>query len=107
MLLPIDRFFGITLDIINKPHLNMIKVFIMLAVNVTGDFLGIFIFHSLYSVAVASIFTFFSGAIFGYWALKKHLEFKMGDIFKLGYLELTELITNLYQKIRKKQLGAN
>ena len=107
MLLPIDRFFGITLDIINKPHLNMIKVFIMLAVNVTGDFLGIFIFHSLYSVAVASIFTFFSGAIFGYWALKKHLEFKMGDIFKLGYLELTELITNLYQKIRKKQLGSN
>lgn len=107
MLLPIDRFFGITLDIINKPHLNMIKVFIMLTVNVTGDFLGIFIFHSLYGVAIASIFTFFSGAIFGYWTLKKHLEFKMGDIFKLGYIELTELMSNLYQKIRKKQLRSN
>ena len=107
MLLPIDRFFGITLDIINKPHLNMIKVFIMLTVNVAGDFAGIFIFHSLYGVAIASIFTFFSGAIFGYWALKKHLQFKMGDIFKLGYIELMELIGMLYQKIRKKELERN
>ncbi|WP_183559199.1 oligosaccharide flippase family protein [Mucilaginibacter sp. SP1R1] len=107
MLLPIDRFFGITLDIINKPHLNMIKVFIMLTVNVTGDFLGIFIFHSLYGVAIASIFTFFSGAIFGYWALKKNLQFSIGDIFKLGYLELKELLGILYQKLRKKELGQN
>jgi O-antigen/teichoic acid export membrane protein len=107
MLLPIDRFFGITLDIINKPHLNMIKVFIMLAVNVAGDFLGVFVFHSLYGVAIASIFTFFSGAIFGYWALKKYLQFSITDIFKLGYMELTELMGSLYQKLRKKELGQN
>jgi len=104
MLLPIDRFFGITLDIIGKPQLNMIKVFIMLTVNVAGDFAGIFIFHNLYGVAIASIFTFFSGALFGYWALKKHLEFKIGDIFKLGYIELMELLGILYQKLRKKEL---
>lgn len=104
MLLPIDRFFGITLDIIGKPQLNMIKVFIMLTVNVIGDFAGIFIFHNLYGVAIASIFTFFSGAIFGYWALKKHLEFKIGDIFKLGYIELMGLLGLLYQKLRKKEL---
>jgi len=101
MLLPIDRFFGITLDIINKPHLNMVKVFLMLAVNVTFDFLGIIIFHNLYGVAIASIFTFFAGAIFGYWALKKHLRFSIADIFKLGYLEFVELIINIYQKFRK------
>lgn len=102
MLLPIDRFFGITLDIIGKPQLNMIKVFIMLAVNVSADFAGILIFHNLYGVAIASIFTFFSGAIFGYWALKKHLAFSVKDIFYLGYLELMELIGILYNKIRKK-----
>jgi O-antigen/teichoic acid export membrane protein len=105
MLLPIDRFFGITLDIIGKPHLNMIKVFIMLAVNVSADFAGIFIFHNLYGVAIASIFTFFSGAIFGYWALKKHLEFSIKDIFYLGYLELIELLDVFYNKIRKKETG--
>jgi O-antigen/teichoic acid export membrane protein len=107
MLLPIDRFFGITLDIIGKPKLNMIKVFIMLAVNVTADFAGIFIFHSLYGVAIASIFTFFAGAIFGYWALKKHLEFSIKDIFYLGYLELIELIGILYNKIRKREPEQN
>jgi len=103
MLLPIDRFFGITLDIINKPHLNMIKVFLMLTVNVTFDFLGILIFHNLYGVAIASIFTFFTGAIFGYWALKKHLQFSIADIFKLGYLELIELLGSIFQKFRKPE----
>lgn len=103
MLLPIDRFFGITLDIIGKPHLNMIKVFIMLAVNVSADFAGIFVFHNLYGVAIASIFTFFSGAIFGYLTLKKYLEFSIKDIFYLGYLELIELIGMLYNKLRKKE----
>ncbi|WP_121810356.1 lipopolysaccharide biosynthesis protein [Mucilaginibacter kameinonensis] len=104
MLLPIDRFFGITLDIINKPHLNMIKVFLMLTVNVIGDFTGILVFHSLYAVAIASIFTFFTGAIFGYWALKKNLQFKISDIFVLGYIELKELIGVVIGKIKGKQL---
>ncbi|NVM63202.1 O-antigen/teichoic acid export membrane protein [Mucilaginibacter sp. SG538B] len=104
MLLPIDRFFGITLDIINKPHLNMIKVFLMLTVNIIGDFTGILIFHNLYAVAVASIFTFATGAIFGYWALKKHLQFKISDIFVLGYIELKELIGVVMGKIKGKRL---
>jgi Na+-driven multidrug efflux pump len=68
-----DRFFGITLDILNKPHLNMMKVFLMLTVNVIADFAGIAIFHSLYGVAIASLFTYYSGLIFGYIQLKKHL----------------------------------
>lgn len=82
----------------------MIKVFLMLTVNVIGDFAGIFIFHSLYAVAVASIFTFFTGAVFGYWALKKNLQFKISDIFVLGYIELKELIGVVISKIKGKQL---
>ncbi|MFD0793903.1 lipopolysaccharide biosynthesis protein [Mucilaginibacter litoreus] len=98
MLMPIDRFFGITLDIINKPQLNMMKVIIMLIVNVVGDFVGILIFKSLYAVAIVSLFTFFSGAIFGYWALKKHLKFTIRDIFKLGYSELKRVVGDLLKK---------
>jgi O-antigen/teichoic acid export membrane protein len=98
MLMPIDRFFGITLDIINKPHLNMIKVFLMLTVNVIGDFAGIMIFHNLYGVAIASILTFISGALFGYWQLKKHLKFTIRDIFTLGYHELKSVVNNLVHK---------
>jgi O-antigen/teichoic acid export membrane protein len=47
LLMPVDRFFGITLDMLNKPHINMTKVIIMLVINVAGDFAGIFIFHNL------------------------------------------------------------
>ncbi|PAW94558.1 hypothetical protein CKK33_14080 [Mucilaginibacter sp. MD40] len=98
MLMPIDRFFGITLDIINKPHLNMLKVIIMLVVNVAGDFIGIWLFHSLYAVAIASLFTFFSGVIFGYIALKKHLKFTIRDIFSLGWQEIKTVVNNLLEK---------
>jgi O-antigen/teichoic acid export membrane protein len=98
MLMPIDRFFGITLDIINKPHLNMLKVLVMLIVNVTGDIVGIVIFHSLYAVAIASLFTFCAGVIFGYWALKKYLNFTIRDIFSLGYQELKNIVHHLLEK---------
>ncbi|RYU92054.1 lipopolysaccharide biosynthesis protein [Mucilaginibacter terrigena] len=98
MLMPIDRFFGITLDIINKPHLNMLKVLLMLVVNVAGDFIGIFIFHSLYAVAIASLFTFFAGALFGYYTLKKHLKFTIRDIFSIGYHELKGIVSHLLEK---------
>lgn len=87
ILLPVDRFFGVTLDILNKPHINMIKVILMLIVNISGDFLGIYLTHSLYGVALSSIFTFLSGIIYGYWVLKKNLDLKLKDIFKLGYSE--------------------
>ncbi|MBL4676117.1 MAG: oligosaccharide flippase family protein [Mucilaginibacter sp.] len=98
MLMPIDRFFGITLDIINKPQLNMIKVIIMLVVNVAGDFIGIWIFHSLYAVAIASLFTFFAGTLFGYWALKRHLKFTISDIFSLGIQGIKDVISHLMEK---------
>lgn len=103
MLLPIDRFFGITLDIIGKPHLNMIKVILMLVVNVVGDFVGIALLHNLYGVAIASLFTFLTGAIFGYWQLKKHLHFTIRDIFSLGYQQLKDVVTHLLQKKAKPE----
>ncbi|WP_374948249.1 lipopolysaccharide biosynthesis protein [Mucilaginibacter sp.] len=104
MLLPIDRFFGITLDIIGKPHLNMIKVLLMLFVNVTGDFIGIALLHNLYGVAIASLFTFLTGALFGYWQLKKHLHFTIRDIFTLGYQQLKDVAMNLLRKNAKQEI---
>ena len=102
-LVPVDRFFGVTLDMIGKPHLNMIKVILMLIVNVTGDFIGIYFFNSLYGVALASIFTFLTGVIFGYWQLKKHLKFTINDIFTLGYQELKEIVNHLLHKKVKQE----
>ncbi|MDB5139433.1 MAG: Polysaccharide biosynthesis protein [Mucilaginibacter sp.] len=104
ILLPVDRFFGITLDILNKPHLNLIKVFLMLIVNIVGDFIGIYFFHNIYGVAVASIFTFLAGVFYGYWILKKHLEFTMADIIKLGFTETRLILINLFNSLKPKTI---
>ena len=103
IIMPIDRFFGITLDVINKPHLNMIKVFLMLGVNIVADFIGIALFHSLYGVAIASLFTYYTGLLFGYFQLKKHLQFTMSDIFSLGYQELKGVISHVLNKRKAEQ----
>ena len=102
ILLPVDRFFGITLDILNKPHLNLIKVTLMLAVNVITDFVGIYFFHNIYGVAVASLFTFLMGIIYGYWALKKNLDFRIWDILTLGFVETRLLAIQLLDKVKGK-----
>lgn len=98
ILMPLDRFMGITLDMINKPRMNMIKVYIMLVVNVIADVIGLLVFHNIYGVAIASTFTFATGIIYGYWGLRKYLDFTIKDIFTLGYAELKELIGTLLRK---------
>jgi O-antigen/teichoic acid export membrane protein len=105
MLLPVDRFMGITLDMINKPRINMYKVYLMLAVNVIGDVAGLLIFHNIYGVALASILTFATGTVYGYVSLKRYLKFTMRDIFVLGYAELKELITGFINKKRNAGVG--
>jgi len=102
LFMPVDRFFGITLDMLNKPHINMTKVIIMLVINVAGDFAGIAIFHSLYGVALSSILTFLAGVLYGYWVLRKHLNFTLWGIMKMGFLESRMLIIELLAKYRQK-----
>jgi len=92
MFYPIDRFLGVTLDIIHKPKINFIKVLVMLATNVVFDFAGIYLFGNINGVALATLFTFLSGALFGYYWLKKYLNFTMAGIFKTGYAELKMMI---------------
>ena len=58
LLLPLDRFIGVTLDSVNMPKFNFLKVVYMAVANIIGDTLVVFAF---YYVAVAtSIFTLLS-----------------------------------------------
>jgi len=58
LLLPLDRFIGVTLDSVNMPKFNFMKVVFMTVANIIGDTLIVFAF---YYVAVAtSIFTLIS-----------------------------------------------
>lgn len=99
ILFPIDRFVGVTLDVVNQPQLNLIKVFLMLAVNVIGDIIAILLFHSIYGVAVASIPTTVIGFIFGYFQLKKFIPLSIKEVLITGFWEAKFLILRVLNKI--------
>ncbi|MDP5106340.1 MAG: hypothetical protein NWQ31_09235 [Polaribacter sp.] len=97
LLLPIDRMTGIGLDSVNKPNINAVKVFVMVAANVIGDFIAIFIFKSLILVAVASIAFTLIGIWMGMYFLNKELTLSYKEIFSSGitfYKNLLNKVTN-------------
>lgn len=99
LLLPIDRMTGIGLDSINKPNINAIKVFVMVAANLIGDFIAIFIFKSLLLVAVASIFFTVIGIWMGMYFLNKELILSNKEIFSSG----VDFYKNLFNKMSKNR----
>ena len=99
LLLPIDRMTGIGLDSINKPNINAIKVFIMVAANVIGDFIAIFIFESLMLVAVASIVFTLIGIWMGMYFLNEELKLSYREIFSSGI----EFYKTIFNKIKSSR----
>jgi O-antigen/teichoic acid export membrane protein len=85
VLLPIDRFLGITLDAVGRPALNMIKTLVMLAVQVAGNLLGLYWFGSTVAVAIVSLLTLGVGTLLGHWFLKKHLPYQLSRFFTDGW----------------------
>lgn len=100
LFLPIDRYTGVTLDSINQPKLNMIKVLIMVIVNIVGDIIVLSIWQSLLPVAVVTILTVNVGMILGFFFLKKHIDIRFLHILKSGwnytsaYINKTKILLN-------------
>ena len=94
VLSPIDRFNGATLDVIHKPDINFYKVILMLVVNVVADFIGITVLKNMYGVAIGSMITVLSGAVFGYYILRKYIPYTLPELFTTGYRELVILARN-------------
>lgn len=103
LLYPIERFFGVTMDIINKPEWNLYKVFFMLAINVGGDFLGIFLFGNLYGIAFSTPPTIIGGFLFGYYLLNKKIPISAKEILNQGYIESKSLVIRFLS--RKKSIN--
>ncbi len=97
MFYPIDRFIAVSLDMVHKPQINLIKVIIMLTLNVIGDIAGISIFGNLYGVAIATTLPLCFGMAFGYYFLSKELNFKFSRIFIFGFIQ----IRNMFKKYFK------
>jgi len=100
LLYPADRYFGLTLDVINKPVINFYKVLVMLAINITFDFLGIYIFGNIFGAAFSTAIWVITGMLIGYWALNKYNEFSFWDIYAVGWYETKLLLTAAWQKIK-------
>jgi O-antigen/teichoic acid export membrane protein len=88
ILYPIDRFNGVTLDIINLPKINTYKVILMGIVNIVVAFIAIYFLKHVYGVVIATFCTTLAGIIFGYRHLRKHLNYTLTDILSLGMAEL-------------------
>ncbi len=87
IMYPIDRFNGITLDVIHKPQINFQKVLVMLVVNAAADYLGILLLGNIYGVAFGAFLTTLVGIIFGYIHLRKYVDYSIMGIVKEGYAE--------------------
>lgn len=94
-LLPLDRFTGISLDALNKPHKNLIKLIFMASFNVIGDIIVIFGFHALFPTLSVTMLLFFvaivsclfaiGGIIIGYYYLYREVKISFLTIFSSGY----------------------
>jgi hypothetical protein len=73
----------------------------MLAVNVPIAFMGIYLLKNIWGAALAGPFTLLAGLLFGYYHLRKHIQYSFRGILVTGYVETVNFIREriLKQKI--------
>ncbi|WP_460556582.1 oligosaccharide flippase family protein [Hymenobacter daeguensis] len=98
ILFPIDRFVGVTLDVVNQPRINMYKVLIMLATNIAGDTVVLLLFPNIYGITLASFPTAIVGFVYGYLQLKRFLPLSIRDIIVTGFWEARTLLWGVFGK---------
>lgn len=91
-LTPIDRFSGIALDVLHRPHLNFYKVMAMLAANIIGDLIVIQFTDNIAWIAFISIITFATGILFGFVFLRDVIPFNPLRILFAGSNEIKRLV---------------
>jgi O-antigen/teichoic acid export membrane protein len=81
-LAPLDRMVGLLFDSIEKPHLNLAKVGVMLAVNVTGDVLAYRLTGSVAAVAAVTTITLAAGVAAGRLLLPSGAALTAGGLYR-------------------------
>lgn len=105
LLLPLDRFTGVTLDSINKPRQNFFKVIFMVVANIIGDCIAVFVIPIFYPevsmiqqlmmVAGATIIMTIVGIIIGFHFVKRDVPIRFNDIFTKGIESYGQLFSSL------------
>jgi len=96
IIYPIDRFSGVTLDIINQPKRNFYKVILMLIINVIGNYIGILWLGDLYGVVLSSVLAFAIGFLYSYTSLQEFLTFNIKGILNTGVKDLKLLYLKIF-----------
>lgn len=94
ILSPVDRFFAITLDVINKPKVNFYKLLVMLVVNLIADFIVVFYFKSVYGIAITNIFPTIVAIAISYYYIKKEIKIDFNNTFLIGFKEMRTFISS-------------
>lgn len=100
LLMPIDRYSGVALDMLNKPSFNFVKVIIMLSVNIVGDILVIRMTGNIFPVAIVSIITFTTGVLLGLHFLRKFIWFTNKGMLFQGLFECKTYFVKLKNKFK-------
>jgi O-antigen/teichoic acid export membrane protein len=81
LFLPLDRFIGITLDVINKPHLNFIKVIAIIIINIIADYFVLTLSGgNLAYLATSNVLVFLFGILIGYILLTNQVKLEPSKI---------------------------
>ena len=87
LLYPADRFFSLALDVIDQPKINFYKIIVMLIVNLVAVLIGISLYHSIYSISIASVFPTIVAILMTYYPLNKYSKFSFWNIYVVGFKE--------------------
>jgi O-antigen/teichoic acid export membrane protein len=103
IIAPADRFFALTIDVINKPYINFYKLLAMLAANIIFNYLGLLIFPNAYGVTVSTFAPILVGMLVGYFVMNKWQAFSFWDIFAVGWREAKVAMVNAKQTFLAKR----
>lgn len=95
LFLPLDRYSGIGLDVVNKPQQNLLKVSCMLVVNLVGDVIAIVVFDSVVGVAFVSITTFLVGLLLGFRFLRDYASVSLSGSVQAGFAAVQQLLKHV------------
>lgn len=107
LLYPADRFFAITVDVIHQPKVNFFKIIIMMIANIAAVFVGVWIYHSIYSIAFASVIPILIAIYMTYKPIKNYYNFSFFDIYRVGFNEVILLYRAQKDKLFKSASSGN
>ena len=89
---PIERFNGLALDIIHQTKTNSYKMFVMISVKIVTGLLFTLLLKNLYGIVISTYIMTFAAIIYGYYQLRKHLDYTIPGILATGYAEMKNFV---------------